>query len=164
MTAQFSENLIYEGKQVSMCNEPLGLYFELVGIEPKFAGINTALWRGYIGTWEIINDRLYLIDLEGKLEDDAEVTLETFFPGFPDRVFAHWYSRTIRVPQGKMLEYIHMGYGSIYERDLLIKIENGVVKGKWVRENGISNDPDAPEGYSIGAMTIIPRRKKDEVE
>ncbi|MGH8560276.1 MAG: hypothetical protein ACRESZ_23055 [Methylococcales bacterium] len=39
--------------------------------------------------------------------DDA--TLATIFP---DKVFAHWDSGTIRIPRGKMLEYGHMGYGS----------------------------------------------------
>jgi hypothetical protein len=33
----------------------------------------------------------------------------------------------VRIPQGKILKYVHMGFGSIYELDLFIKIEKGVV-------------------------------------
>lgn len=46
-----------------------------------------------------------------------------------------------------------MGYGSTYERDLLITIADGVVTRSTVQENGVSDDPAAKEGYSIGAMT-----------
>ncbi len=164
MTAQIAEKLYYEGQMVSMCSEPLGDYFAFSGERPGFESNCTALWRGYVGTWEIIDGRIYLIELNGTLEDGSDVTLATIFPGFPDRVFAHWYSGTIRIPQGKMLDYVHMGYGSTYERDLLLKIEKGVVTEKTVRHNGTSNEPDAKEGYGIGAMTVFPGKEKDGSE
>lgn len=161
MTAQIAEKLFYEGQKVLMCSEPLGDYFAFSGEWPGFESNCTALWRGYVGTWEIIDTRLYLIELHGTLEGGAEATLATIFPDFPDRVFAHWYSGTIRIPQGKMLDYVHMGYGSTYERDLMLKIEKGVVTETTVRHNGTSSKPDAPEGYGIGGMTIFPRDKTD---
>ena len=127
--------------------------------------MNTACWRGYVGEWEISADRLYLVGVEGMLNDGTEATLETIFPGFPDRVFAHWYSGTIRLPQGKLLDYVHMGYASVYERDLLLTIENGVLIHSEVRVNGESESDTAPEGYGIGAMTTFPRdRKQDDSE
>lgn len=48
---------------------------------------------------------------------------------FPERsqVFAEWFSGVIRVPNGEMLEYIHAGYCSIYENDLFLKFENGIL-------------------------------------
>ena len=120
----------------------------------------TALWRGYVGTWEIIDGRLYLIELHGELEGGGAASLATGFPGFPDRVFAHWYSGTLRIPQGKMLKYLHMGYGSTYERDLFLEIEKGVVKNTWVRQNGTVENENAPEGYGVGGMTVFPRSQK----
>jgi len=36
---------------------------------------------------------------------------------------------------GKELEYVHMGYGSIYERDLFLKFEKGKLIGKRVVDN-----------------------------
>ena len=42
-------------------------------------------------------------------------------------VFADWYTGEIRVPHGKMIEYVHAGYASKHERYLLINIVHGVV-------------------------------------
>jgi len=89
-----------------MCSEPLGDYFAFGGRNPEFEFNCTALWRGYIGTWEIVGDRLYIVGLSGTLKDGTEATLETVFPGYPDRVFAHWYSGTLRIPEGPCIRSI----------------------------------------------------------
>jgi hypothetical protein len=157
MTAQASESLTYNGEEFAMCTEPLSAFFSAGGKDPGFVSMDTACWRGYVGEWEVLEDRLYMVGLEGMLEGGTEATLETVFPGFPDRVFAHWYSGTIRIPQGKLLDYVHMGYASVYERDLILTLENGVLKSSEVRENGESESDTAPEGYGIGAMTVFPR-------
>jgi hypothetical protein len=34
-----------------------------------------------------------------------------------ERVFAGWYSGDIKIPQGKMLLYEHIGCASIFEKD-----------------------------------------------
>jgi hypothetical protein len=162
MTAQIGERLTYDGREVSMCTEPLGDYFAFGGHNPEFEFTCTALWRGYVGTWEIVGDRLYLVGLTGTLKDGAEATLESVFPGYPDRVFAHWYSGTLRIPEGKQLEYVHMGYASTYERDCFLMIEKGVVFGSHVRQNGEADESTGPEGYGIGAMTVFPRSSRDE--
>jgi hypothetical protein len=158
MTAQISEHLIFEGQEVALLSNPLNDYFALGGSNPGFESTSTALWRGYVGTWEILNDRLYLLELRGTLKSGDDATLESVFPGFKDRVFAHWFSGRLRIPQGKRLEYVHMGYASTYERDVLLTLQNGVVLTKKIRLNGEAED-DAPEGYSIGAMTTWPARK-----
>jgi hypothetical protein len=161
MTAQFAETLIFEGKAVSLLSNPLTDYFRLGGHDPGFQSTSTALWRGYLGTWEVVNDRLYLIELRGTLESGEEACLGSVFPGFPERVFAHWFSGHLRIPQGKRLEYRHMGYGSKYERDVMLTLKNGVVIGQEVRINGVGHQ-DVPEGYSIGGMTVWPLRKPSD--
>lgn len=98
MTAQIAEKLLYQGERVAMCTNPLGDYFAMGGFNPGFESTSTALWRGYVGGWEIVDGRLYLLSLDGTLEDGIDATLETLFPGFPDRVFAHWHSGTVRIP------------------------------------------------------------------
>ena len=143
MTAQISEILRYQGRKQRMCTEPLGDYFALAGIEPRFEVSCTALWRGYVGEWEIREGRLYLVKLTGTLEGDTPATLETFFPGFPDRVFAHWYSGQVRLPMGQQLEYEHGGYASTYEQDLLIDFDQGVVSQTTLRHNSLPGQPNA---------------------
>ena len=164
MTAQFSERLHYSGEDLPMCTNPLSDYFAMGGVNPGFESNCTALWRGYVGSWEIVDDRLYLIGISGTLEGGVEASLTTMFPDFPDRVFAHWYSGTIRIPQGKQLEYVHMGYGSTYERDVLLDLQRGIVTKTRVRHNGNSESETAPEGYEVGAMTVFPRAIKGSGE
>ena len=153
MTAQFSELLMLEGKQQALCSYPLASYFALGGESVAFRASSTALSRGYIGTWEILDRRLYLIRLQGWLQDESPVSVETVFPGYPQRVFAHWFSGTLRLPQGQLLHYVHGGFGSCYEQDLLIDVTRGVVTAKRVRVNGFSDEASAREGYRIHAMT-----------
>lgn len=154
MTAQIPEQLHIDHEVHSLCTNPLSQYFDKADISNPFDGHRcTALWRGYVGTWEIVRDRLYMIRLEGyQTGSDMPATLETLFPGFPERVFAHWFTGELRVPQGKLLKYVHGGYSSTYERDLFIAIEHGCVLSRRVHVNGLA-DPEAPEGYLVAAAT-----------
>lgn len=122
MTAQIPESLHFQGEDLALCTNPLDSYFSLGGAKPAFADTSTALWRGYIGRWDIVDGRLYLVGLSGTLEDGTPASLETVFPGYGQRVFAHWYTGTLRLPQGRRPKYVHMGYGSVHERDLLIDV------------------------------------------
>ena len=164
MTAQIPEVLHFEGRQHAMCTEPLEDYFELTGTKSPFPETCTALWRGYIGTWEVRDRRLYLIGLSDGTEENAKLALTLLFPGHPDRVFAHWYSGTVRLPEGRLLEYVHGGYASTYERDGLLRFEKGVLVDVSVRCNGDAGDvdPDADdEGYLVAAMTRFPAPPRD---
>ena len=144
MTTQFGENLHYDGREMSMSTNPLDDYFSLGGFNPGFGQDwpldCTALWRGYIGTWEIRDGRLYLIAINVMPGSRVCANLETVFPGYPERVFAHWYTGTLRVPQGKVLKYVYMGYQSTFESDLLIDVERGVVVNILIRENKTPTD------------------------
>lgn len=144
MTAQVSETLIYHGKEIMMFTNPLGPYLQANNI--SFISPHTANWRGYVGTWEIkgseeAGERLYLVELKAHRSYEDIVGLEEIFPGFPDGVFAHWFSGTIRLPQGKQLKYEHMGYMSVYEYDLFLEIKKGVVTNK----HAVHNTVDANE-------------------
>ena len=53
MTAQVAERLIYGGnKEIGLFSNPLSLYLKQTGI--SFVSPHTANWRGYVGTWKII--------------------------------------------------------------------------------------------------------------
>jgi hypothetical protein len=135
MTAQVGESLLYNGDERSMCCEPLTQFFDLGGKKPDFGTTSTACWRGYFGKWEVCDQRLYLIGIEARLADGTSVGLETMFPGFPERVFAHWFTGAVRIPEGELLEYVHGGYASVNERDLLLTFEHGFLQHTSLREN-----------------------------
>ena len=136
MTAQASERLIYGGKDIRLCSNPLSLYLKQTGI--KFESPSTACWRGYIGTWEIIEnsgvERLYLVELSAHRSYEEIVGVSDIFPGF-DRVFAHWFTGELRCPQGALLDYVHGGYSSTYEYDLLMEFKQGVFVTTHARHN-----------------------------
>jgi len=66
MTAQEREMLYYNGKTYWLATEPLKQLFDLMGDDrPVLVSGSTSCWRGYVGTWEIENDKLFLIDFKG---------------------------------------------------------------------------------------------------
>ncbi|WP_374581593.1 hypothetical protein [Pseudoduganella sp.] len=147
MTAQFMENLVYEGVAMAMCTAPLSDFFALGGravrLKPR---TNTALWRGYIGSWEVLDGRLYLVGISATMECGGKATLEHFFPGYPKRVFAHWFSAELRVPTGELRKYVHMGWASEYEDEMIVSLQRGVVTGVRMRSGQpvwLKSEPDA---------------------
>lgn len=148
MTAQAAEKLIYKGEQLSLCNQPLGPFIQSNRLPFKFEATSTALWRGYIGTWAIEHERLYLIAIHGG------IGMEKLFPGFTHGVFAHWYTGTLRCPRGALLKYVHDGFRSVYEEDLFFDVSKGVVSNERLVRNGTAA-PDAAKGYTLAAATSM---------
>ncbi|MEW5723585.1 MAG: hypothetical protein AB1896_10800 [Thermodesulfobacteriota bacterium] len=139
-TAQFPERLVYHGQEMFIFSEPLEYYFSEDHPRPRVfeeGGMCTACWRGYVGTWKIEDGVLYLVALSdcGCGTEPREIPLSVVFPDQAPPIKAEWYSGVLRVPQGEQLMYVHMGYASQYERDLLIRVE----KGRVVREVVIDN-------------------------
>lgn len=143
MTAQFPEVLILDGQKHALCTEPLARYLRSASIDRVFGPSNSACWRGYIGTWEVVENRLCLTAIEGNLKSGEIANLETIFPNATGPVFAHWFSGVLRIPQGEVLEYVHGGYESTYERDLLLKFEAGVLVSQEIKVNGIAKNVEA---------------------
>lgn len=134
MTAQVSEELIYNNVKYRMASEPLNQYFEKKRIKPNFQFQHTACWRGYEGSWEIKEDKLYLIELSAYVKNYEEVGIAYLFPGQKE-VFAEWFSGVVRLTCGNMIQYFHQGYNSIFEEDLFLKFEKGILKNQWSVKN-----------------------------
>jgi hypothetical protein len=154
MTAQTGENLTYRGESVTMFTEPLESYFLMGGQRPDFGMMSTALSRGYIGSWEIVQGRLYLVKLSDL--NDRDVGLDLLFPGYPERVFAHWFSGTLRVPRGKRLHYVHMGYLRVHERDEMLEFDRGVMQRTWIQDNTPAQGTEAAAGMPRSADQKTP--------
>lgn len=111
MTAQEPEILIVDGQKYEMpCCPPIsrdGNY------QPGFF-TRTSNYRGYVGTWEIKDDKLYLVGGPHGME-------------YP--VFADWVNQEIHIWNGPELEYVHAGFGSVYEEDVYFSVEKGVITG-----------------------------------
>jgi hypothetical protein len=161
MTIQISEKLLYMGKIHGMREAPLAMYFELEMVEPAFEIQVSSLWRGYVGTWEIVDDRLYMVELTGKLEDGSDANLATIFPSHPDKVFAHWYSGKISIHQGQRIKYVP-GYSSVYEKDLFFIIDKGVVTNVEVILNCKLPDLNVPDVYDVTEISELPPKNNED--
>lgn len=141
MTAQIPEKLILDGEETFMAFCPrlpkrhpriFAPAPDEVSGDPEEDEIcfSTACWRGYQGTWEIKDGRLYLVDLRGGVR---------LRPGDP--ILAKWFSGVLRVPRGEVLQYVHMGFGTVQAEEIHIKIEKGVVVTTRVIDNrGVDHD------------------------
>jgi hypothetical protein len=136
MTAQIREIIYYKGEKTVMATEPLSSYLQSrKGI--CFNARSSACWRGYLGIWKINDKRLFLVKLKGYIDKDyKEVELEYIFSGKKE-VFADWFSGKIRISQGELLQYVHMGYSSVFEKDLFLKFKDGVLIDEETIDNRI---------------------------
>ncbi|MAT41664.1 MAG: hypothetical protein CL609_04930 [Anaerolineaceae bacterium] len=141
MTAQQPDKIFIDGQEQPLFSNPLEDYFTLTNFNPSFMSPHTANWRGYVASWEIINQKLYLVSLSGwKVNPDTpgkleEVDSQIVFPDESPPIFAKWFTGRLIVPQGKMMQYIHMGYESIYEREIHYHVKNGEI----ISQNEINN-------------------------
>lgn len=61
------------------------------------------------------------------LEDEEHVSvLASLFPNQKE-ILAKWYGGALILPYGKLVDYMHMGYGSTYKKYRVILIEEGHV-------------------------------------
>lgn len=127
-TAQDPDYLIIGKDTFKLCSNPLDVYLEQKGSQTigkhKLQMTNTGCWRGYVATWLLENDSLFLVRMH---IDKLEINIPDEFGS--NKVFAQWVTDTLRCPQGEMLQYEHDGYASIYEGDKYYAFEQGKLTG-----------------------------------
>jgi hypothetical protein len=144
-TAQRGDVLLLDGKPHTLHTNPLSGWLKSHPDVLPSGGVEmSSNWRGYVATWDVADDRLRLRKVEVSYEKGTEPggsgkvlrpdvfdlvevdVLRTLFPpGGP--VVADWYSGTLVVPQGRLVAYVHLGYGSTYERYTILPVRGGVV-------------------------------------
>lgn len=101
-------------------------------------GLNTACWRGYQGSWEIKDGKLFLTGIRGKYQlSDG------------DPIFAGWFSGTIRIPIGNIIRYVHSGFSTVYEKEMNITIQNGFVTAIAT----VNNKPPKANNIDYGVVS-----------
>jgi hypothetical protein len=149
MTEQFAEIVHYGGYVMSVCAEPLGAQFAQAFTPSRGCS------RGYKGTWEIREGRLYLIKLVGTLADGSKADIATFFPDAPDGVFANWYSGPLIKPESSPRKYVPDPICT-YDCDLFLNADKGVVSEAYLsRAGGHKDYQAAAQRYGV-AMSSRP--------
>ena len=126
LTAQLHENMIYEGQDVSMFSFPgfpedhprvIELTDKQIWAKGEPRRVSSNCWRGYIGSWEIKEGKLYLLKLERDYELEGDEPL-----------FADWVTAELHIIMDSDFPELRAGLvgGEKIER---VVIKNGVVIG-----------------------------------
>ncbi|WNH53419.1 hypothetical protein [Stenotrophomonas oahuensis] len=132
-TAQIPDRIEIDGKTLSLNTNPLASHLDKIGSRSPAEGQSTASWRGYVAHWRIENGELVLADVtidiyqRNSAEPEVKSVMSTIFPDASSPVAARWYTGALVIPDGRMTEYVHMGYGSMYDHYQLIKVKAGKV-------------------------------------
>lgn len=149
-TAQVSEKLEYRGEVQQMFSTPLETYFTEQHPRPNevLRSLSSANWRGYVGHWKIQDKSLILLGLYSEkhveTEDGTSEWKDELIPA--EKIFgdnssypipATWFTGTIKIPVGERVRYVHMGFGSQYEKEIILELEAGQI----VKETETTYDP-----------------------
>jgi len=136
-TAQYPDEIIYNGKKYKLNSNPMESYFEKhPDKRPKNGIESNELYRGYIATFEIKNNQLYLKDIVINFRDTTDnkdyktkkVSVKNeIFPN-QELIKIDWMTGLLVIPVGEIVNYVHMGYGSTYESYILLEINKGNFK------------------------------------
>lgn len=136
-TAQVPDKIFYNGKEYKLHSNPMEEYFKkFPEKKPKSSVISSALWRGYIATFEIAENNLFLKDVEiMDLSKTDRKSSQTLWTSVLSQVVTDnkklkidWLTGLMVLPHGEIINYVHMGYGSTYENYILLEIDKGEFK------------------------------------
>ncbi|WP_051197755.1 hypothetical protein [Flavobacterium soli] len=133
-TAQYPDKIVYQGTEYSLQTNPLEKYFKKHPEKrPKGGVMSSACWRGYVATFEVLDGKLLIKKLEIEIRDKDKKNgyswknvLEETFPDTTER-FTDWFSGLLILPHGKLINYVHLDYGSTFENYILLNIKNGAI-------------------------------------
>jgi hypothetical protein len=143
MAAQLPDLIFFQSRQLELYSNPLESYW--VEHHKKRPSFQPAILcrRGYVATWEIRENQLLLKGIDGNIEQSHWVfwrkvipySLNMLFKNTDAGVLAAWFTGKIRIPQGKIILYVHHDYDSRFEREILITIRQGLIIKTVVLDN-----------------------------
>lgn len=175
-TAQYGDLLIIAKDTFEINSNPLEGYFDKKGKRTingeEMQGNCTALWRGYVATWKLQNDSLFLVRIQTDYCGDNPVDLDVKKEFGTNKFFANWVNHTIVQTKGELIQYVHMGYMSIYEQEIYYKFKNGKIINTEVKKYVEYNDKeilpaerrlsDTIKKLILKEITLDERKKFDE--
>lgn len=139
-TIQVPDCLIVGKDTLRIQSNPLDGYFAKHPIpENLITNLSSANWRGYVAYFKFIDNKLVVENIykrECKVDENGN---QTSFPvsiyndifGERNNFECDFYSGLLICVSGEILEYVHMGYSSLYEKYNLIEIKEGTnIKSK----------------------------------
>ncbi|MBN1183434.1 MAG: hypothetical protein JXB49_14170 [Bacteroidales bacterium] len=137
MCIQITDILFVKGTRYMLSTTPLDDYWTKKNPKPEIRIPRTSCYRGYVATWEIIDNCLYIIHLTFHAPE-RDMGLHYIFPNNPGRVKATWYSGELRVNLGDRIRTNNEVYDDcmfITESDWLIQVKKGEVVNQRYKAN-----------------------------
>ena len=130
-TSQARDILCINGEEYYLESFPLEDFFKINKEKrPKSSDfISTGLYRGYIATFEIIDNQIFVKDIEQLLHDKKnnisyfKSILNEIFPIFNERK-TEWYSGLLIVGFGNIIEEESL-FDNVYEKYRVFEVKNG---------------------------------------
>jgi hypothetical protein len=156
-TFQTPDRIIYNGKEYLLFSYPLESFFsQYPDKRPKTEIISTALWRGYVATFEMKDNQLYLIDIkiqistkdgEGNHNSSWKSVLNDVFPNL-EVVKVDWMTGLLKFSTERYAS------ASLYDYTLL-EIDNGNLKKVIYSEIGKLKSIDVAKIPHINSKLLI---------
>ncbi|MFA7135655.1 MAG: energy transducer TonB [Bacteroidales bacterium] len=178
-TGQFWDCLIYKSDTLELINIPLKQYLDTSQIKDckmfnKMEYLNMISMKEYASTWKIENDSLYLLSIKIKYTDSTKDTFKLDYVDLNEilvgrylngKILADWFSGSLYSPIGKCVFSADEGLVTSYEKELELKIQNGIMIGENFLDNSKSrhNVYDTPPFFngnyfnSLINWAIIPK-------
>ncbi|MES2617017.1 MAG: hypothetical protein V4613_04010 [Bacteroidota bacterium] len=139
-TGQLPDLLIYNKQTYSINGAPLENYLAQKGNKsiPGLSGgcSSTDCWKGYVATWELKNDSLFLRHISPCNYDCGHTSpgdLKKMFG--TDTVFASWFTGDITIFTGNQLKRPYISYSPITENTQIFDFVNGKVTTTKLKSN-----------------------------
>ena len=130
-TSQAPDYLISGSDTLKLFSNPLEDYFRTKPRPEIFDKMcSTACWRGYVSYFRLRNDSLFVENIYSCCDKKTPLSLDLVFTNIDvtKPIFANWVNRALVSPSGEILDYVHMGYMSIYEKETDYTFEHGILK------------------------------------
>jgi hypothetical protein len=93
----------------------------------------TSCWRGYVATWEIIDEYLYLTYIQ-YFAPGEDQGIDYVFPNNSGNVKTTWFTGELKIPIGDELT-CQVLWDTVYETDWFIEINEGKIVSQRYKAN-----------------------------
>lgn len=133
MCIQIKDIIFVKGIKYDLYTRPLDSYWNGRHPKPPIRVTNSTCWRGYVASWEISDNSLYLIDIIFH-SPEGDVGLEYLFTFNPGKIKADWLTDELQIPIGNELHREVME-DTVYDSDWFIKVKKGKVISQRYKAN-----------------------------
>jgi hypothetical protein len=133
MCIQVKDIIFLNGTKYDLYTTPLDSYWTRRHPKPPIRLTKSTCWQGYVASWEISDNNLYLIDII-YYSPKGDLGLDYLFPHNTAKIKADWLTDELLIPIGDRLPTCDM-WEPVYDSDWFIKIKKSKVLSQRYKAN-----------------------------